>query len=59
MANLSQQKRLRMMEFMSKLKEEHKDDDTSGRNVIFSNLLILFPFSSHCSCDPDSPAGSE
>ena len=28
MANLSQQKRLRMMEFMSKLKEEHKDDDT-------------------------------
>ena len=22
------------------------------------NLLILFPFSSHCSCDPDIPAGS-
>ena len=28
MANLSQQKRLRMMEFLSKLKEEHKDDDS-------------------------------
>ena len=28
MANLSQQKRQRMMEFLSKLKEEHKDDDS-------------------------------
>ena len=28
MANLSQQKRLRMMEFLLKLKEEHKDDDS-------------------------------
>lgn len=27
MANLSQQKRQRMMEFLSKIKEEHKDDD--------------------------------
>lgn len=28
MANLSQQKRERMMEFLSKLKEEHKEDDS-------------------------------
>lgn len=28
MANLSQQKRQRMMEFLSELKEEHKDDDS-------------------------------
>ena len=28
MANLSQQKRQRMMNFLSKLKEEHKDDDS-------------------------------
>ena len=28
MANLSQQKRQRMMKFLSKLKEEHKDDDS-------------------------------
>ena len=28
MANLSQQKRQRMMDFLSKLKEEYKDDDS-------------------------------
>ena len=28
MANISQQKRQRMMKFLSKLKEEHKDDDS-------------------------------
>lgn len=28
MANLSQQKRQRMLEFLQKLREEHKDDDS-------------------------------
>ncbi len=28
MANLSQQKRLRMLKFLQTIREEHKDDDT-------------------------------
>ena len=34
MANLSQQKRQRMMEFLGKIKEEHKDDDEIDRKSV-------------------------
>ena len=37
MANLSQQKRQRMLTFLNKLKEEHKDDDSVKACIFLKN----------------------
>lgn len=48
MANLSQQKRERMLAFLNKVKEEHKDDDETLialdeiENELNSKNMVLF-----------------
>ena len=40
MANLSQQKRQRMLEFLQTIREEHKDDDDVKAMYVSKNVLF-------------------